>query len=678
MSQSSAPAGGDPRQLQSGAGLAHTTKVASLDLRETTQSDWSSPVSGLAAGGGALRVNGQTFAEGFGTVGGSRLRVALDGRAMTFTAQTGVDETSGPLTSARFLVLGDDRVLYRGPWQQRGGAAVAAEATLEGVRELALVVDVRGDPFARCNWLNPVIAHTGAPPITRAFVQDTTPQLAPAVNHAPRFNLPARIGVRPGRPFFQRVNVTGERPVQITVDGLPDELSFSAHDQLIRGTAPSAPGTITVRLQAKNAHGHASHELAIVVGDTLALTPPLGWSSWYCMSGKVSDAWVRDAAEALLNSGLADCGWNYVNLDDFWMTRPDPESETIVQLQNRAAATGRPCGFWKARVDDTALSGPARDAEGRIQANARFPDMAALTGWLHARGFRAGIYSSPGQVTCGGCTGSFGHEEADAAQFAAWGFDFLKYDWCSYYLEAAGLERADWMHPYQKMGAALQAQARDIVFSLCQYGHAAVETWGHAAGGQLWRTGSDLVDTWGSISAAGFFGEERDASTAPGRWNDLDFLMLGRIGWDRRLHPVRLTRAEQRTHFALWCLRGSPLLLAGDPTALDQDTLALLTNTGAIAVNQDPLGRPARRVVLNDTQEVWLRPLINGAIGIGLCNRDEVTVTAQVAWSQLGLVGNWRMLDIWRGTEIGHSATGWQGDLISHDTVFLRLEPLSS
>jgi alpha-galactosidase len=659
------------------SGLSTETRVESLDLRETLHSDWTIPKTGLAAGGGPLRVGGRTFPNGFGTVGGSRLEIVLDGSAEKFSALTGADETSGALTTVRCLVVGDDRVLYRGPWQQRGGPAVALEVPLAGVHRLALVMDARGDPFARADWLNPVITHAGAAPTAAAPVPDTSLQLAPPAEPAPRFNTPARAGVRPGRPFLQRVNVSGERPLQLTAEGLPAGFTFDAEHQVIHGTAPLAPGTVTVRLLAENARGRSSHTLEIVVGDTLALTPPMGWSSWYCMSGKVSDAWLRDAATALLATGLADYGWNYVNLDDFWMTRPASDSAIIAQLRERETVTGRLAGYYKVRIDDPTLAGPARDAQGRILANARFPDMPALTAWLHARGFKAGLYSSPGVVTCGGCTGSFGHEAEDAAQFAAWGFDFLKYDWCSFYLEAGGLERVDWLRPYLQMGDALRAQPRDIVFSLCQYGLAAVETWGVEAGGQLWRTGNDLKDTWGSISAAGFFGEERDADVGPGRWNDLDMLMLGQIGMNRQLHPVHLTRAEQRTHFALWCLRGSPLLLGGDPTVLDRDTLALLTNAGAIAVNQDPLGRPARRVVLSETLEAWIRPLTGGVVAVGLSNRDEAAAIVNLEWSQLALPGRWRSHDLWRGLTAESPATGWQGSLARHDTAFLRLEPVS-
>ena len=660
-----------------GAGVALTAaelRVEQLDLREIQQAYAPASRSGEASGGGPLRVGRITYPAGFGTSGASRLELALDGRGETLTARTGVDDTSGPLASVRFLVVGDGRVLYRGPWQQRFGPAVPLQVEVRGVQRLALVADVRGEPYARADWLAPVLTHAGTPPVAVAPESAVGEILAPPPAVAPRFNLPAAVGVRPGHPFLQRVNVAGARPLQLVAEHLPRGVTFNAERQVLEGVAPAEPGEHTILLRAENHAGRAACALRLVVGDTLALTPSQGWSSWYGMSFKVSDAWVREAAEALLRTGLADHGWTLVKLDEAWMTRPGPDDPRLVRLRAQEKL-GRSPGYWKGTVNDPTFAGPARDAQGRILPNARFPDMPALTAWLHARGLQAGIYSSPGVLTCGGCTGSFGHETEDAAQFAAWGFDFLMYDWCAYSLETEGLEQADWERPYARMGAALRAQPRDIVFNLCQYGHASVWTWGAKVGGQSWRVDQDLMDTWGAVAGAGFFGEERDRHAGPGRWNDLCFLMLGSIGWERNLHPVRLTRDEQRTHFALWCLRSSPLILGGDPCALDTATAALLTNDEVIALDRDPLAQPARRVVLSDVQEAWVRPLAGGAVAVGLFNRDEAPAAAQVTWAQLGLPGTWRVRDLWRGRWIPADAAGWSGRVPRHGVELFRLEP---
>lgn len=662
--------------LGSALGLAAAeTRVETLELRETLQATWAVPRANEAAGGGPLRVGHAGFARGFGTAGGSRLELELDGRAGRFRASTGVDDSASPLATACFLLVGDGRVLHRGPWQQAGGRPVSVDVSVAGIRRLALVVEVRGEPYARADWLEPVVEHEGAAPraVPPVFERGLVTPAAPQPE--PRFAATRIAGVRPGRPWLWRVGVIAAEPATVTVDGLPPGLTFNPATRVISGQAPAAPGDYLLRFRAATAGGRAEQAFHLVVGDTFALTPPLGWCSWYCMSGKVSAAWVRDAADALVRTGLADHGWTQVNIDDFWMTRPTPDDPRFARLRALEQA-GRVPSYYKAVLDDPEFRGEARDARGRIRPNARFPDMAGLVDFLHARGLRAGIYSSPGVLTCGGCTGSFGHETEDAAQFAEWGFDYLKYDWCSYSLETPTLDRADWQAPFARMGAALRAQPRDLVYNLCEYGRAEVWEWGAAVGAQSWRVAEDVVDTWGSISAAGFHVEACDAATGPGRWNDLDMLMLGRIGWNRRLHDVRLAPDEQRTQLALWSLRGAPLLLAGDPAALDDFTLSLLGNDEVLAVNQDPAARPARRVVLSPTLEAWIRPLADGAVAVGIFNRDEEAADVTVPWARLGLAAPARVRDLWRHAAAA-GGPNWTGTVPRHGVEFIRLDPIS-
>jgi alpha-galactosidase len=656
--------------------MAAVVPVGSLDLRQVQQADWTVPRPAEAAGGGPLRVGRQSFPDGFGTTGCSRLDIELDGRAESLEARTGVDDSAGPLASARFLVVGDGRVLYRGPWQQRHGSAVALGLGLRGVRRLALVVDVRGEPYVRADWLSPMIAFGGAAPVAAAPPSDGGAILAPPPAEGPCFNMPAAVGVRPGHPFLQRVDVAGIRPLHLSAQGLPAGITLDARRQVLEGFAPSSPGTWMVRLRAENGAGAAACALRVVVGETLALTPPQGWSGWYCLAGRVSDRLVREAADALLRTGLADHGWTFVLLDDFVMRRPGPDDPALVRARS-LERLGRQAGYFKKVMDDPAFSGPLRDAQGRLRPSARFPDLPALTAWLHAAGLKAGIYSSPGSLTCAGCTGSLGHEEQDATLFAAWGFDLLKYDWCGYYLETGRLEREDWEWPYVRMGRFLRAQPRDLVFGLCEYGMADVWTWGPEAGGQMWRVSQDLKDSWGGISGAGFFGVERDRFAGPGRWNDLDYLMLGRIGMGGEPRAVALTRDEQRTHFALWCLRSSPLILGGDPRSLDAGALALLTNDAVIAIDRDPLALPARRVVLDDRSEAWVKPLAGGAAAVGFFNRDEEAMGVEASWARLGLPGAWRVRDLWRGRPVEGAARGWAGSVPRHGVELFRLEPAS-
>ena len=270
--------------------------------------------------------------------------------------------------------------------------------------------------------------------------------------------LPYVFGVRPGRPVLFRLPVTGARPLKLSVSGLPEGLAFDAKTGRLTGTV-AKPGDHRLVFTAENAYGRAEHAFTLSVGERLALTPPMGWNSWNCFGPTVSEKAVREAAEKIVSTGLADCGWTYVNIDDFWQNyqRDDGKYPDIL--------------------------GPKRVEDGTIAVNGRFGSLKALTDHIHGLGLKTGIYSSPGPLTCGGCTGSWRHEERDARAFADWGFDYLKYDWCSYDQVVRGEGRVSAWAPYCLMGRALAAQSRDIVFSLCQYGMDNVSTWGAMSDG---------------------------------------------------------------------------------------------------------------------------------------------------------------------------------------------------
>jgi alpha-galactosidase len=296
--------------------------------------------------------------------------------------------------------------------------------------------------------------------------------------------------------------------MQFAVRRLPAGLTLDKNTGIISGTSPARPGDYTVTLQAKNSHGAAERRFKIVVGDTLALTPPMGWNHWYTHYNRISDDLFRRAADAMIASGMADFGYQYVNIDDCWMAKPGS--------------------------DDPRLSGPARDAGGAMAPNRTFPDMRALTDYIHAKGLKAGLYSSPGPLTCGKYEGSYQHEEIDARKFAEWGFDFLKYDWCSYRSIAPNPTLEDREKPYAKMGDILRSLNRDMVFNLCQYGQGEVWKWGGRVGGHCWRTTGDLglaKDTrLPGFYHIGFSNAAHWEYAGPGHWNDPDYILIGYIG----------------------------------------------------------------------------------------------------------------------------------------------------
>ena len=227
--------------------------------------------------------------------------------------------------------------------------------------------------------------------------------------------------------------------------------------------------------------------------------------------------------------------------------------------------------------------------QGVIQTNEKFPDMKALADYVHSKGLKLGIYSSPGPKTCAGFAASYQNEEQDASTYASWGIDYLKYDWCSYGGIAKDGSLAELQKPYRVMRDALDECGRDIVYSFCQYGMGDVWKWGAEVGGNCWRTTGDINDSWGSMSGIGFGQDGHEKYASPGHWNDPDMLVVGKVGWGPNLHPTGLTPNEQMTHISLWCLLSSPLLIGCDLSDMDQFTLDLLTNDEVLDVNQDPL-----------------------------------------------------------------------------------------
>jgi alpha-galactosidase len=356
----------------------------------------------------------------------------------------------------------------------------------------------------------------------------------------------------------------------------------------------------------------------------LARTPPMGWNSWNLFADKIEDRTVRQIADALVASGMAKAGYVYVNIDDTW------EGE--------------------------------RDATGAIHPNRKFPDMKALADYVHSRGLRLGIYSSPARRTCAGYEGSFGHEEQDARTYAEWGIDYLKYDWCS----ADRVYEPESMRPvYAKMALALRATGRPVVLSLCQYGLQNVEAWGAAAGGNLWRTTGDISDTWASMSHIGFdlqSGLGRHAG--PGHWNDPDMLEIGNGG---------MNETEYRTHMTLWCMLAAPLISGNDVRKMSASTREILLNKEAIAVDQDPLGRQGHAA--NQSGEVWVRELAGGNYAVALFNRAAKNRRISVKWTDFGISGKPQVRDLWKHRDLGPLAGGYSAEVPAHGSVMVRLKP---
>ena len=635
--------------------LGDTVRLDELPA-DAVQQNWGKPR--VAQADKPMSIAGQAFAHGLGARMNSVWWLNVAGAAERFTGSVGVDDDGKAIAAVgrarvEFRLVGDHKTLFRSGPMKLGDPAKTIDVDLHGVRILLLIVSSGGRAVDAMHpdWVDGTITYTGTAPAPTMMPAEPAEILTPKPVATPRINGAAVVGVRPGHPLLFHVAATGDRPMSFAADGLPQGFSLDANSGQITGSSANA-GTSVVKLTATNAAGSASRDLRIVVGDTIALTPPMGWNSWNCFAQAVSEDKVKAAADAMVSCGLIDHGWTYINEDDCWEVR-----------------AGRPAE-------------ERRDADGAIKTNAKFPDMKAMADYIHSKGLRAGLYSSPGPSTCGGFTASYQYEEKDAAQYAAWGFDYLKYDWCSYRTVADQIRRSTTrpteleilQKPYLVMGAALGKQDRDILFSFCQYGDGNVWEWGEKAGGNSWRTTGDINDSWGSMSGIGFNQNGHEKYAGPGHWNDPDMLVVGKVGWGPSLHPTHLTPNEQYTHISLWSLLSSPLLIGCDMTQMDDFTLGLLTNDEVIAVSQDPLGRPAGRVAGNaEDTEVWARDLADGTKAVGLFNRSEMKTDVVVKWSDLKIDGKQTVRDLWRQKDLGDFDGQFSVAVGRHGVVLIRV-----
>ena len=512
--------------------------------------------------------------------------------------------------------------------------------------------------------------------------------LTPPAPAEPRINGPKVYGARPGADFLFRIPATGERPMTFEAKGLPRGLKLDPATGIISGRirpvgargrdrsagAQGKDREYRVTLIARNARGEARRELRIVVGGQIALTPPMGWNSWNLWGNTVSQEKVEAAARAMVESGLADYGWSYINIDDGWQ--------------------GVRGGKYNA-----------------IQPNGKFPDMAGMVDRIHALGLKAGIYSSPWCGTYAGHIGTtcdredgiywwveqgivdadmkldrkqkaikredlryfgeYSFARQDARQWADWGIDYLKYDWNPndrFYLK--------------QMRDAIDATGRDILYSVSCTAKIGMGPY-LSQYAEAWRTTNDIRDNWESVSEIGFRthkckGQDQWAPyKRPGSWPDADMLVVGKLGWWSGVHWTGLTPDEQYTHITLWSILASPLLLGCDLTALDPFTLSLLCNSEVIDVNQDPLGLQASRVAGDETHAIYVKPLEDGSLAVALFNLgDEPRVMGFVP-RLLGIVGEQTFHDLWRQQDIGkvNPREKWETVVAPHGTVFLQIRP---
>ena len=472
--------------------------------------------------------------------------------------------------------------------------------------------------------------------------------LTPKPARTPRINGAKVFGLRPGSKCLYNIAATGDRPMTFSIDKLPKGLKLNAETGQITGSVKKE-GTYRMMVTATNALGSYTRELRIVVGDKLALTPPMGWNSWNCWARDVTQEQVLSSARAMVSSGLVNHGWTYINIDDGWQ--------------------GKRGGKWNA-----------------IQPNEKFPDMKALTREVHDMGLKLGIYSVPWVGTYAAHIGSYSDNpdgvnqwikdglhnenyryqkpngdywkdrkefyhhgkysfvEADVKQWEEWEVDYLKYDW-----------NPNTRFHTKEMFDALRKLDRDIILSLSNTAPLADAPF-FMEHSECWRTTGDIRDTWKSISSIGFSQDKWIPFCRPGAWPDADMLVLGLVGWGPKLHYTKLTPDEQYTHMSLWALFASPLLIGCDMARLDDFTLSLLTNDEVIEVNQDPLGYHAVPVwsKSDNSQVIYVKHLEDGSLAVGMFNRGNKPANISINPRMLGLYdGNRTVRDLWRQKDVG-------------------------
>ena len=371
-----------------------------------------------------------------------------------------------------------------------------------------------------------------------------------------------------------------------------------------------------VLVMAMGGIGAAGQTVPVGTQKTAAARPPMGWNSWNHFANHVTDADVRTAADELVSTGMRDAGYVYVNLDDTWQGE--------------------------------------RDANGVLHPNDRFPDMKALADYVHSKGLKFGIYSSPGAKTCGRYAGSLGHEAQDAKMYAAWGVDFLKYDLCSFQDNMRAEAKA---HPddpmaeyklmiaaYKKMGEALRATGRPIVYSLCQYGMDEPWKFGPEVGGTMWRTTDDIDDTYQRMINIAYAQVGLGKYTAPGRWSDPDMLEVGNGG---------MSTDEYQTHMSLWAVLGAPLLAGNDLSKMSEADKGILMNREVIAIDQDALGKGGDRVRQIGDISVWERPLTGGRTAVAIANASRGGRDVPIDLATIGFAKGAKVRDVWAGKDLG-------------------------
>jgi alpha-galactosidase len=628
------------------------------------ESGMFAPKTNTAFSGSPLKIAGKVYNNGLGARATSALFFHLKGKGIRFKATVGQDDASKPGYPVQFVVVGDRKVIWQSPLMRLKDKEIEIDVDIRGIQKLGLLMTdtLSGVSGAYGDWANALflLKDTLVAPVK---YESQTYILTPAPDKKPKLNSAPIYGATPGSPFLFRLSATGSRPLQFSAKGLPAGLKLNPATGIITGSVKEK-GTYLVHTFANNQFGEHHKLLRIRIGDTISLTPPLGWNGWNSWARDIDETKVRASLRAFVEKGLYNHPWTYINIDDCWQ-------------------------------------GPRGGAFNSIQPNERFPNWTGLIDSVHQLGLKFGLYSTPWISSYAGYTGGSSNEKNgyygdsiknnkrnyrfvgnyrfdknDAQQWAAWGVDYMKYDW-----------RME-THSAALMQQELKASGRDIVYSLSNsapFEQAA--DWAKLS--NCFRTGGDIKDSWQSLYKSGFTVDRWAPYGGPGHWNDPDMLVIGEVSTGSPVHPTRLTADEQYTHMSLWSLLAAPIIIGCPLERMDDFTVNLFTNDEVLEINQDVLGKSARLLQNKDGYQVWAKPMEDGSWSVGLFNTgnfgetpvsyfiwgDEKSKEVELNFQLLGKLGMYRIRDVWRHKDLGVFQGKFTTTVPNHGVALLRLYP---
>jgi alpha-galactosidase len=615
----------------------------SAGIARANQSMWRTP----------LIIASDTFPRGVGTHASGFIRIELDGKTKFFEALVGIDRSAPEKelkqASVEFVITGDGGILWRSGIMHANDKAKKINIPLKGIKSLILRTDHAGDGIVgdRVDWVNAKFLVAGLPPVTVKRTREPEYIQTPGEAAEPLINAPYIYGARPDHPILFTIPVSGKRPVKIVIKNLPAGLTLDPEAGFITGKIKHA-GSYVMDVIATNTFGSDTRQLTFQIGETIALTPPMGWNSWNIFGANIDDRKIRDMVDAMVSLGLVNYGYSYINIDDGWQ--------------------GERGGKYNA-----------------VMPNEKFPDMKGLVDYAHSKGLKTGIYSSPWVQTFAGYTGGsadspdgkiidpsrrigqYSFAGNDVKQWAEWGFDYLKYDWVVNDIKSTS-----------EMTAQLRNSGRDIIFSISNAAPFNLsEDWAKLT--NAWRTTGDISDSWCSMTAIGFMQDKWQPYAAPGAWNDPDMLVVGKVGWGEEARLSRLSPDEQYIQLSLWSILAAPLLIGCDLRLMDDFTLNLLNNREVIAVNQDVAGIQGKRILQDEERmiEIWSKPLKDGSQAVGLFNLGEQEQVISVQWEQLHTKGMKKVRNLWKQEDIGVFETAFSTAVPSHGVMFVKIESLN-